>query len=109
MSGGALKGEEVPGLPKALSEGLHFVQLETNPREPYSVNLSVTVIDGALFIDAAEKRRWHDNMRKDPRVRLKVDGLIYRMLANPVKNPELESRFLPGRIIYRLDAASWHL
>jgi hypothetical protein len=35
-----------------------FIDLETRPEDPYSVELNYIVKDGKLYIDPAEGREW---------------------------------------------------
>jgi hypothetical protein len=80
-----------------------FVDLETRPDDPYSVELNYIVRDGQLYIDPAEGRRWLEYIREDPRVRVRFGGRIYLLEAVLVGRPgELEG-FDPDRFIYRLD------
>lgn len=81
----------------------HFVDLETRPEQPYSVELNYLVKDGDLYIDPAEGRRWLDHIRADSRVRVRFAGKIYPLKAVLVGRPgELEG-FAKDRFIYRLD------
>ena len=81
-----------------------FVDLETRPDDPYSVELNYFVRDGKLYLDPSEGRRWLDHIRADPRVRVRFDGRIYPCEAVLVGRPgELEG-FDPTRFVYRLDS-----
>ena len=81
-----------------------FVDLETRPEDPYSVELNYFVKDGKLYIDPAEGRRWLDHIREDPRVRVRFGGKVYPATAVLVGKPgELEG-FPPDRYVYRLDS-----
>jgi hypothetical protein len=80
-----------------------FVDLETRPEQPYSVELNYMVKDGKLYIDPAEGRRWLNYIRADPRVRVRFDDKIYPLKAVLVGRPgELEG-FPEDRFIYRLE------
>jgi hypothetical protein len=80
-----------------------FVDLEVHPSDPYSVKLNYVVMNGSLYIDPAEGRRWLDYLREDPRVRVRFDDKIYPLKAILVGKPgELEG-FDADRFIYRLD------
>ncbi len=80
-----------------------FVDLETRPDDPYSVQLNYIVKDGKLYIDPAEGRSWLDHIRADPRVRVRFGGKVYPLKAVLVGQPgELEG-FDEDRYIYRLD------
>jgi hypothetical protein len=80
-----------------------FVDLETRPDDPYSVELNYVVRDGQLYIDPAEGRRWLEYIRADPNVRVRFGDRIYPLKAVLVGQPgELEG-FDPDRYVYRLD------
>lgn len=80
-----------------------FMDLETRPEDPYSVELNYVVLDGRLYIDPAEGRRWLEHIRADPRVRVRFDGKVYPLRAVLVGRPgELEG-FDEDRFVYRLD------
>lgn len=102
--GGELSGEVVEEPVEDWSfVSATFLDLETRPEDPYSVELNYVVRDGKLYIDPAEGRRWLDHIRQDPRVRVRFHGKIYPMRAVLVGRPgELEG-FDPTRFIYRLD------
>jgi len=80
-----------------------FVELETRPDDPYSVELNYFVRDGRLYLDPAEGRTWLEHIRADPRVRVRFDGRVYPLTAVLVGRPgELEG-FDADRFVYRLD------
>jgi hypothetical protein len=102
--GGALEGEVVqePVTDWSFVDDL-FVDLETRPEQPYSVELNYFVREGKLYVDPAEGRRWLDHIRADPRVRVRFGGKVYPLEAVLVGRPgELEG-FPEDRFIYRLD------
>ena len=80
-----------------------FVDLETRPDDPYSVELNYVVRDGRLYLDPAEGRRWLDHLRADPRVRVRFGGKVYPLAAVLVGKPGEIAGFDPTRFIYRLD------
>lgn len=80
-----------------------FVDLETRPEDPYSVELNYVVRDGQLYVDPAEGRRWLEHIRADPRVRVRFDGRIYPLEAVLVGRPGELDGFPEDRFIYRLD------
>ena len=102
--GGELRGEVVDGLVTDWSfVEDRFLDLETRPENPYSVELNYIVRDGRLYIDPAEGRSWLEYLRADRRVRVRFDGKIYPLTAVLVGRPgELEG-FPEDRFIYRLD------
>jgi hypothetical protein len=80
-----------------------FVDLETRPADPYSVELNYIVKDGQLYIDPADGRTWFEHIKADPRVRVRFEGRVYPLEAVLVGRPgELEG-FDADRWIYRLD------
>jgi hypothetical protein len=103
--GGALRGDVVSEPVEDWSfVTASFLDLETRPSDPYSVELNYFVRDGDLFIDPKEGRKWLDNIRADPRVRGRFHGKIYPLTAVLVGRPgELEG-FDPERFVYRLDS-----
>jgi hypothetical protein len=80
-----------------------FVDLETRPQDPYSVELNYIVRDGKLYIDPAEGRRWLEYIREDPRVRVRFSSKIYPLEAVLVGRPGELDGFDEDRFIYRLD------
>ena len=90
LPGGQLEGEVAP-TPEwtSLEDPYGTAQLETLPEDPYSVNLAYTVVDGRLYVNAGDtETRWVENMNADPRVRLRIDGRIYELRAERVRDPE---------------------
>ena len=83
-----------------------FVDLETRPEDPYSVELNYVVREGQLYIDPAEGRTWLEHIRKNPLVRVRFGDEVYPLEAVLVGKPgELEG-FDADRFIYRLDPPS---
>jgi hypothetical protein len=81
-----------------------FVDLETRPDDPYSVELNYIVRDGKLYIDPMEGRKWFEYLRANPNVRVRFGDTIYPVAAVLVGEPgELEG-FDSDRFIYRLDS-----
>ena len=95
MPGGKLAGEERP-IPKswdAVGESGQM-QLETNPQEPYSVNVNYTIVDGIMYVNAGDtETAWVKNIAANPAVRLRIDDAIYDMRADRVTDPKEIARF----------------
>ncbi len=90
LPGGALAGE-VNTLPDdwAMVEDIETVQLETNPDDPYSVNLWVVSLDSGLYIAAGGgETRWSKQISIDSNVRLRINHKIYELRASSVDNNE---------------------
>ena len=71
------------------------VQLETRPDDPYSINIWIGHLDGSPYVvtslilgeeDPAE-RAWVQHVQSEPRVRLRVDGVLYERLSVRVEDP----------------------
>ena len=102
--GGALQGKEQHlQFAKIPSTG-GLLQLETNPEDPYSVNLGFVVIDGAVYLDPTKSRTWYQNIKKNPKVRIRFEDadFIHPALASVESNPAILSQFEADRIILRL-------
>lgn len=102
--GGALSGELVREPVEDWSfVDDDFIDLETRPGDPYSVELNYIVREGQLYIDPAEGRTWLEYIRADARVRVRFGDKLYPCTAVLVGKPgELEG-FDADRYIYRLD------
>ncbi len=90
FAGGALEGE-VHSLPASWTEvsQTKIVQLETNPAEPYSVNIWCVGEGEKLYVFAGDnKATWIEHMLVDPAVRLKIDERIYELRAQRVTDAE---------------------
>ena len=95
MSGGELGGEETP-VPRqwAFEEDFGVIQLETHPKDPYSVNVAYTQRAGRLYIYAGDtETQWVKNMETDPLVRLGHSDVIYTLRAERVVDPDEISSF----------------
>ena len=94
LPGGSLAGETAPHPGDwGFAGDAGTIQLETNPAEPYSVNLAYTVIDGRIYINAGgTETRWAVHIAADPRVRLRLEDRLYALRARRVTGTaELEA------------------
>jgi hypothetical protein len=88
LPGGELGGEALTELPVWSSGAYGTAQLETRPEAPYSVNVAYTILGDQLYINAGDtETQWVKNMAADPRVRLRVDGVLYQARAERVTDP----------------------
>ncbi len=63
-------------------------QLETRPEDPYSVNVTYTVVQGALYVNAGgTESRWVGYLQENPLVRLRLEGALYDLAAERVTDP----------------------
>ena len=95
VSGGQLEGTLAP-LPEswAFTDAIDTIQLETNPAEPYSVNIWVAAVDPFLYVHAGDNRStWVAHMEADPRVRLQVEDAIFELSAERVTEQAEFDRF----------------
>ena len=83
-----------------------FVDLETRPEDPYSVELNYVVREGKLYIDPAEGRTWLEHIRSNPLVRVRFGDKLYPLEAVLVGKPGELDGFDADRFIYRLDPRS---
>ena len=100
LPGGALKGTTVEAPADwSLMEETDVIQLETNPAEPYSVNLWVVVLDQRLYVHSGNDRTsWVENMEADPRVRLQANDSIYELVASRVETQDEFDRFIGAHV-----------
>ena len=93
--GGRLQG--VPASPPADWSGIgesKICEIETKPKDPYSVTVSCTVVDGQMYVNAGGRESpWAANVIADPNVRLRIDGEIYPVQAVRVEDKEEIARF----------------
>jgi hypothetical protein len=95
LPGGALDGEVAPAPESwAFTDEIDTIQLETNPAEPYSVNIWVVALGDALYVHAgANRATWVEHMEHDPNVRLKAGDAIYELAAARVTGQDEFGRF----------------
>src|SRR5262249_22079620 len=95
-----MPGGRLDGAPAAAPESWSFtdavqtVQLETQPSDPYSVNIWATAVGDQIYIHAgANRSTWVEHIEADPRVRLRVNDAIYELTASRVETQEEFDRF----------------
>ena len=94
--GGALDGKSaaVPEDWPAVSGDVSTIQLETRPADPYSVNIWAVGIGPRLYIHAgANRSTWVEHMEEDPKVRVRIEGMLYEVTASRVETQEEFDRF----------------
>ena len=90
LPGGRLDGEAMSAPPDwTFADDYGTVQLETQPEDPYSVNVAFTIIDGRLYINAGDtETQWVKNMTLNPLVRLRLNEAIYDLRAERVTDEQ---------------------
>lgn len=95
LPGGALEGPTTATPDSwAFTDQVSTVQLETNPADPYSVNIWVTALDDHLYVHAgANRSTWVENLESDPNARMRIEGSIYELVAERVETQNEFARF----------------
>lgn len=120
FAGGELSGTVVPAPDDwADVDKIDTAQLETQPHDPYSVNIWLAAVDKDLYVAAGEDgTNWTEHIAEDARVRLRANGSIYELDAFLVENVDERARvsaayvrkydidqdsFVARGMVYRLD------
>jgi len=88
FSGGTLTGK-ITAPPNDWTQvaQVEIVQLETQPADPYSVNLWVIGAGPKLYVFAGDNRSaWIEHIEVDPSVRLQIGEAIYLLTAQRVSD-----------------------
>jgi len=86
LPGGQLEGD-VASVPAdwSFTHDVSTIQIETNPAEPYSVNIWAVGVDASLYVHAgANRTTWVEHLDTDPRVRARVGDKIYELASTRV-------------------------
>ena len=97
-------GGELRGTPASsgvedwgLTDEVEFVQIETRPDRPYSVQVYGVGSGNAFYIasqgwrgalGSPHRARWIGHLAEDPRIRLQVDGTLYELTGVRVEEDE---------------------
>lgn len=95
LPGGELEGESAP-VPEdwAFTDDVSTIQIETNPADPYSVNIWAVALDGSLYLHAgANRTTWVEHLESDPRLRAKIGDKLYALAGERVTDPAEFARF----------------
>ncbi len=86
FAGGALSGEVVePPEDWSSMDPMDTVQLETQPDDPYSINIWIASVGKDLYVATGDDgTNWTEHLAEDPMVRLRADDQIYELRARPV-------------------------
>ncbi len=77
-------------------DDVELCQIEANPTDPYSVNTWCAGTESHLYVPTSmiygpatpSEREWVRNVQADPRVRVRVNGLVYERTAARVVDDE---------------------
>jgi hypothetical protein len=116
LSGGRLGGPVVEDARTdwAFTAAVENAQIETGPDNPHSVNIWCGHVDGALYVPSSmisgptdpSEREWIRNVQADPRVRIRLDGNVYkRVVVRLADGPEYDAARTALETKYRLDPA----
>jgi hypothetical protein len=99
MSGGRLDGRSSPSRPTdwSFTDAYDTIQLEVRPAKPYSVNVWCVTTGGGLYVAAgetAESSVWARALFEDPHARLRIDGVLYDVIATRVVGEEEIMRYV---------------
>ena len=96
IPGGALSGTPTAAPSDwAFTDAVDTVQLETNPDDPYSVNVWGVAAGDAFYIGAGDRTsQWAANILANPLVRLRVDDALYDLRATEVTDDAERDVFL---------------
>lgn len=95
IPGGKLEGApaEPPG-DWSFTDDVSTIQLETNPQDPYSVNIWAVGMGPVLYVHAgANRSTWVEHMEADPQVRVRIEEDIYTLRASRVEGQDEFDRF----------------
>tara|TARA_R110002110_G_scaffold405258_1_gene624289 strand:- start:44 stop:451 length:408 start_codon:yes stop_codon:yes gene_type:complete len=86
FSSGALEGTVTP-VPETWADivDADVIQIETQPADPYSVNLWITVMGNVPYIHAgANRATWVEHLEENPQLLLGHEGALYELEAERV-------------------------
>ena len=94
FSGGALKGEAAdPPADWSILDNIPTVQLETQPEDPYSVNIWVAGIGADAYVATGDDpTNWTEHLDASRDVRLRVVYQVYPLEAVRVRDPDEQQR-----------------
>jgi len=103
IPGGRLSGEEVTGPVTdwsfALKRENRPLTLEVRPSNPYSVNTSLFILEGNLYVSSilGGDSRWAQFLVEDPNLRVRSGNKIYKVRATKIDDQALIDQIHQGR------------
>ncbi len=95
LPGGELDGP-VASVPAdwVFTDEISTIEIETNPSDPYSVNIWAVGLDDSLYLHAGDNRTsWIEHLEADPRLRARIEDQIYELSAVRVTGETEFARF----------------
>ena len=94
MAGGELTGEVAdPPVDWTEVSDEEIIQLETQPDDPYSVNIWMVGVGPDLYVATGDDpTNWTEHIDKDADVRVRIRGVIYELEATRVDDVEEKTR-----------------
>jgi hypothetical protein len=82
IPGGELSGT-VTAVPASwdFTADIDTVQVETNPDDPYSVNVWGVGVGSDFYVAGSKESRWTQNLVADSRVKLRIGDALYELNA----------------------------
>ena len=90
LPGGELSGS-VTATPTdwAFTDEVSTIQIETNPADPYSVNIWAVGVGASMYLHAGGNRTtWVEHLEVDPNLRIRVEDNLYELAAVRVEGEE---------------------
>lgn len=109
IPGGSLSGTVRP-VPAdwAFSDEVSTIQIETNPGDPYSVNVWCIGIGPRLYVAGSRSgSTWVDNLRTDPRARVRMGSDLYELTAIETEDEKERNAYVEALVAkyeWELDA-----
>jgi len=95
LPGGELDGAVTPTPTDwAFTDEVSTIQIETNPADPYSVNIWAVGVGASMYLHAGGNRTtWVEHLEADPNLRIRVEDKLYELAAVRVESEEEFARF----------------
>jgi len=92
LPGGAIEGESIAAPQNwAASDAVDVITVQTNPGQPYSVNIWGVSVDEFLYVGASDPESpWSKNIQQDERVRVRIGEAVHDLKASLVDDPTTE-------------------
>jgi len=88
LPGGELDGAVTPTPSDwAFTDEVSTIQIETNPADPYSVNIWAVGVGSSVYLHAGGNRTtWVEHLEADPNLRIRVEDKLFELAATRVES-----------------------